>query len=428
MNSLVVSMRNHTGSTMRREDGQTLLMFVLFMVVLFAFVGLAVDLGFAYITRAKLSKGVDAAALAGMRSIGLGTAQAGLIASNAFAANYGTSGRDVAPPALTIAFSKVNGNSVLDVNASVSINTFFIRVLPVIGGSNWKTLTVGDAAESTRSTLIMSLVLDRSGSMNNNGGAQALPPAVTNFIAQFDDTTDYASQISFSPSASVDVPMTQPFIAKIQSAALALTFTTDTCSDEGLTNGMVQIATETNVVAQSVIRVMIFFTDGMANSFNYVLNCGPRDIGYNGPILFDPVTGNINNTGCTVPATLSSIDPTTGAITANAVDASGSSQASCIAMHYEAQNRAERIAWLARSQGYVIYCIGMGNPCGNCGECNNFFPVLNPVFLENLANTTDSQTYDPTQPVGDFAIATSSAQLSEVFQTVASKILLRLSR
>jgi Flp pilus assembly protein TadG len=400
---------------------------VLFMVVLFAFVGLAVDLGFAYITRAKLSKGVDAAALAGMRSIGAGTAQASLVASNAFAANYGTSGRDVAPPALTINFKKVNGNSVLDVNATVSINTFFIRVLPTIGGANWNTLTVGDAAESTRSTLVMALVLDRSGSMQSNGGSTALPPAVTNFIAQFDDTTDYASQISFSSAASVDVPMTQPFISQIQNAALALSFGGNTCSDEGLTNGMVQIGTETNVVAQSVIRVMIFFTDGMANTFNYVFNCGTRDIGYTGT-LYDPATGNVNNNGCTITGTIDSIDPTTGAITKNAVNTQGNN--SCDAMHYEAENRAERIAWLARSQGYVIYCIGMGNPGGNnLGECNDgVFPILNPIFLQDLANTTDSQTYDASQPVGDFAIAADSAQLAEVFQTIAAKILLRLSR
>jgi Flp pilus assembly protein TadG len=161
---------------MRREDGQTLLMFVLFMLVLFAFVGLAVDLGFAYITRAKLSKGVDAAALAGMRSIAQGTTQAGLVASNAFFANYGTSGRDVKPPALTVNFNKSSGNTVVTVSATVSINTFFIRVLPAIGQGNWSTLTVGESAQATRTALVMALVLDRSGSMKNNGGSKRYRP------------------------------------------------------------------------------------------------------------------------------------------------------------------------------------------------------------------------------------------------------------
>jgi hypothetical protein len=273
----------------------------------------------------------------------------------------------------------------------------------------------------------MALVLDRSGSMAQNNGSIDLPPAVTNFIALFDDQTDYASQVSFSSAASVDVAMTQPFIAKIQNAALAMNFNGDTCSDEGLTNGMAQIGLETNVTAQSIVRVMVFFTDGMANSFNYVFNCGDRDIGYNGPTLFDPVTGNTENTGCTIPPLISSISPTTGALTPNAVDTT-----SCVALHNEAENRAEWIAWLFRNQAtstqqYIIYCIGMGSP-GKQGECNNAFPVLNEAFLKEIANTTDSSTYNPAQPAGDFAIAEDASQLNDVFNTIAAKILLRLSQ
>ncbi len=141
----------------RSEDGQSLLMFVLFIIVLFVFIGLGVDMGFAYITRARLSKAVDAACLTGLRNLYQGQAQAGLIASNAFLTNYGASGRDVAPPALTISFTKVNKNIVVDIGATVSINTYFIRVFP-----QWRTLAVGSSGEATRADVIMSLVLDRS--------------------------------------------------------------------------------------------------------------------------------------------------------------------------------------------------------------------------------------------------------------------------
>ncbi len=424
-----LSLRNAIDRRKPGEHGQTLVLFLLMMVILFVFVGMGIDLGFAYITKAELSKGVDSAALSGMRNISQGTAAASLIASNAFAANYGKSGRDVSPPALTINFGTVNGNTVLNVSATVAINTFFIRVMPAIGLGNWNTLTVGESAQATRATLIMALVLDRSGSMAGNGGSTALPPAVTNFIALFDDTTDYASQVSFSSAASVDVSMGQPFISKIQSAALALNFNGDTCSDQGLTNGLAQINLETNVTAQgqNVVRVMVFFTDGIANTFNYVFDCGDRNIGYNGPTLFDPASGTNLNTGCTVPATLSSINPSNGVLTAGAVNADGTSQASCISMHDEAENRAEWIAYQARQQGYVIYAIGMGSP-GIQGECNNAFPTLNPAFLMDVANTTDSATYNPNQKVGDYAVAADAGQLNEVFQDIAAKILLRLSQ
>jgi len=54
--------------------------------------------------------------------------------------------------------------------------------------------------------------------------------------------------------------------------------------------------------------------------------------------------------------------------------------------------------------------------------------VVNPVFLKALANTSDSVNYNPNQPQGDFAIASDSSQLNDVFQTIAAKILLRLSQ
>ena len=66
------------------------------------------------------------------------------------------------------------------------------------------------------------------------------------------------------------------------------------------------------------------------------------------------------------------------------------------------------------------------SPAGECGD--GVFPILNPIFLKDLANTTDSATYDSSQPVGDFAIAANSGELQQAFNTIASKILLRLSK
>lgn len=215
---------------------------------------------------------------------------------------------------------------------------------------------------SSPTTVIMSLVLDRSGSMQSNGGSTALPLAVTNFISLFDDANDYVAMVSFSSAASVDVSMRQPFKMDIEAAALTMNFGGYTCSDQGLTNALAQNNTVALPSYIPVLKVIVFFTDGMANTFNYVFNCGPRNIAYSGPALYDPVTGNLANSGCTVPALLSSINPVTGQLTSNTVDASGNTQTSCVSMHNEAENRAERIAWLARSHGNTIFCIGLGAP------------------------------------------------------------------
>jgi hypothetical protein len=96
-------------------------------------------------------------------------------------------------------------------------------------------------------------------------------------------------------------------------------------------------------------------------------------------------------------------------------------------MHVEAEVRAERIAWLARNQGIIVYAIGLGDP-SESGECGGVFPVLNPDFLKNLANTPDSDTFNSNQPVGDYAIAETAGELDDVFQQIADKILTRLTQ
>jgi hypothetical protein len=266
-----------------------------------------------------------------------------------------------------------------------------------------------------RPSVIMSLVLDRSSDMLVYGETEILIPAVTNFISLFNNMTDYAAQVSFSSAASVDVPMEQPFITNIQNAALALDFGGYSCVDQGLTNALAQNNTVTTLPGQNVVKVIVLFTDGLANTFNYVFNCGPRNISYLDG-LFDPATGNSASSDCTIPAMLSSIDPFTGTIISNAV-----SSTSCVAMHNEAENRAERIAYLARSQGNTIFCIGLGNPSAP-GECNGAFPVLNPTFLEEIANTADSPTYNPSQPSGLSVIATNAAQLNAAVQSLALQV------
>jgi hypothetical protein len=267
-----------------------------------------------------------------------------------------------------------------------------------------------------RNHVVMSLVLDRSGSMLNDGGYATLAPAVSNFISSFDDGYDYAAQVSYSSAASVDVPMGQPFISNIETAAAALSFGGYTCSDQGLTNALAENNAVTLQPGENVAKVIVFFTDGMANTFNYVFNCGARNIDYNID-LWDPATGNLENSGCTVPPLLSSINPSTGGTTSNEVNTNG-----CVEMRDEAEDRAERIAYLARSQGITIYCIGLGNPASP-GECSGAFPVLDPVFLQNIANTPDSETYDSNQPVGLSVVATNAAQLNALFQTIAQQLL-----
>ena len=294
----------------RHERAQIFVLFAISLPVLILFMGLGVDLGFAFVTRANLSKAVDAAALAAMRNLNQGQAQATAIAQSAFNTNYGSGlGRDISPPVFNVAItSDANNNAVINVSATVTINTFFLRVL-----SGFKTLQVSSNAQATRPKLIMSLVLDKSGSMNLNGGAQALPPAVDNFLTYFDNATDQVADVSFSSVASVDVSIRTNFLNPITNAVNKMAFAGATYSQGGLLDGQAQINSVTVAPGANVVKVAVFFTDGWANTVEDTLNCPPSTllnfggcappeaaVGWCSGISFlDPVTGNGRSCGAT---------------------------------------------------------------------------------------------------------------------------------
>ncbi|HUI05736.1 MAG TPA: pilus assembly protein TadG-related protein [Verrucomicrobiae bacterium] len=424
-----------------KDTGQTLIMFVLFMLTLVAFVGLGIDLGFAYITRARLSKAVDAACLAGIRSYSsTAVAQATDIAKSAFQANYGTSGRDaVSPYPPKVLFDASGPNITLDVNATATINTFFIRVLPALfpGGPSWQTLTVGSHAQATRPNLIMSIVLDRSGSMGpvdqgGDGGMDALKATVPVFINHFDDVLDRASMISFSYAATVGFPMGRPFKDAITTAVNALTPVGWTASEQGLLKGWQQNESVTPQGDEKIVRVIVFFTDGLANTWqpSDLFKCGTIMRTNNvGPdlSLYDPVTG-AGVSGCSFPSCLHSINPPYGCVstTKNCDQGSGHNNVAS-GMYNEAEARAEYWAQQARLQGNVVYAIGLGDPNG-AKECGR--SPINPVFLQTVANDPNGPNFvgDGSQPQGIALIANSADELPQIFEQIASAILARLTR
>ncbi|MCX6907058.1 MAG: hypothetical protein NTY01_03335, partial [Verrucomicrobia bacterium] len=69
-----------------------------------------------------------------------------------------------------------------------------------------------------------------------------------------------------------------------------------------------------------------------------------------------------------------------------------------------------------RAAGQLVYCVGLGGGS------------VDVDMLKKAANTPDSSTYNPNQPVGECVIASSASELQLVFQQIASKILLRLTR
>ena len=77
---------------------------------------------------------------------------------------------------------------------------------------------------SARPKVIMSMVLDRSGSMTEDGGALAIQSAVPAFIGLFNNSFDEVALLSFSSNARIDVPIGHNFIAPIDSAVASMQF------------------------------------------------------------------------------------------------------------------------------------------------------------------------------------------------------------
>jgi Flp pilus assembly protein TadG len=424
----------HKAQLYGKKRGQVLLLFVFAMVFLILFLGLGIDLGFAYMTRSSLSKAVDAATLAGALHLGEGTAAATSMATNMFFENYQSSGRDVTNPVLNVTFTTdLSGTAYVNVSARTQIRTFFMRILP-----NWKTLTVGSSAQATRARAIICLVLDRSGSMGDSPGpgqqtgAQAMPAAVTNFLNYFSDNRDEVAMVTFDTTPSVDVQMPtsfppQPFKTAIRSKVISRfsPLGNVTFAQGGLTNGLVQIGRAPVNIGENVLKAVVFFTDGKANTFQDTLNCS------------SPEKVNISNGDTTT--TITFYDPSNGGSFCSR--ANNSTIGNCGSLHNicngvsqffsqssqawvpftaanvgaDAEYRAVQVANDMRANHIFVYSIGLG-------------ANIRQSFLRQIANYPPFTGYVPTPYDGKMLIAPDPSHMGAVFETVAREIALRLTR
>lgn len=399
--------------------GAILLLSIVAFLVLLLVLSLVIDGGLIYGRRAEVAKAVDAAAIAGINNYSQGESVAEQLARDLFAANYRMTSRDDRPPDVRVQFSlDPNGNERVDITAAAHLRPLFLQVIP-----GFSVFDVHATAQAQREKLVMSIVLDRSGSMNSNGGCIGLPPAVDTFVSFFDDNLDRAALVTFASNARVDVAMTRPFRTRIEDAVprnCAQDYNGFTFFDGGLRLAGLQNAGVVVGSGEQVLKVVVFFTDGLANTFEgtfpcsspQVLNLTSGDSGNNVTVL-DPVSGAVlcsSFDGGTIPCCpgLTTFPSITGG-TRSAVGPNAGHD-----VRQEAKDVALYRARQLRLAGNVIYTIGLGND-------------VDQEFLREIANDPASSTYDPSQPAGEFAFAPSAADLQDVFQVIARKILVRIS-
>jgi Flp pilus assembly protein TadG len=404
-----------------KESGQVLVLFALWLPLLCLFVGFGIDFGFGFLTKAQLAKAVDAASLAAMRNLGRGQTEATTIGLAEFALNSNAnSNLYVSAPSATITYSKdSSGEPIVNVAATAKIRTFFI------GLAGFHTLTVANFSQATRPPIILSLVLDRSGSMNDNGGAAALPGSVTDFLGYFIENTDQLGEESFSSIATNDVPITTAFQTPITNSVNGMAFGGATFAQGGLLDAQTQV-TGVSPLPTNAVQVVVFFTDGWANSIQATVagsqvnfgGCAPAEfaVGWcNGISCWNAANGgSIGGTVVSSPNTAVTCD---GASTFTATDTADLTNPASLTINNiadEADYRAVQLANTMRSQGITVYAVGLGDK-------------INTTYLQELANDPASPEYNANEPSGIFADAPTASDLDTAFQTIASKILLRLT-
>lgn len=402
------------GRRSRHVAGQTLVFFAIMLLMLMLVVGLTIDAATVYLSKASMDKAIDAASLTAVRNLYQGQARATQVAQAAFTANYRCGGQSTNSPVLNISYSTDSaGNTIVNILGTAVINPYFIRIVP-----RFQTFTVSALATATRAKLVMSLVLDRSGSMSNNGGASKLPSAVSTFISFFDDNMDKVSLVSFASTTNLNVSVRQPFKSAVTTAANALTFSGATYSEGGLKLAKKQNESVIIPAGENVLKVVVFFTDGLANTFqgtwptNKTYNVGGFDSGNTYAIL-NPSNGNqLPNSSTSYTGPSPSYCPTMSTF----VSTNGTTK-TCNGTNFrtEGQLRSLGTATEIRNANMLVFCIGLGSG-------------IDQDFLHKIANDTSSSTYDPTQLVGETVIASTASDLQTTFQQIAAKILLRLTR
>jgi uncharacterized membrane protein len=199
-----------------RQRGFAIVFYATMLMFVIGCVGLAVDVGTIYMIKARLSSAVDAAALAGGRSVNFANSVAqaqtnfATTVTQFFAANFPTGYfNSLGTATVTPSFNQetdANGNpsGVLDfkVTASVTAPTYFMNVF------NVHSINVASTGTASRRGVVLMLVLDTSASMNTPTTPTACDVMITaaqNFITLF-SPFDQIGLVTFDEGRAHDRP------------------------------------------------------------------------------------------------------------------------------------------------------------------------------------------------------------------------------
>ena len=211
----------------RGERGVVLILGVLSLGVIIPMVGISVDVGYLYASKARLQAAVDGASLAAARALNLGSSTAAQVSnakqnavnwfySNFQPGNWATTNTVMTTSTVQVYDDTTNPNlRHVDVTATTTVPTYFMKWL------NFNSTTITSKGFASRRDAVIMMVLDRSGSMclglaqpcNNTGACGPMKTAAKLFTGQFAAGRDYIGMVSFSDGTFVHSPPVQNFRA-----------------------------------------------------------------------------------------------------------------------------------------------------------------------------------------------------------------------
>ncbi|MEJ2340071.1 MAG: VWA domain-containing protein, partial [Gemmatimonadales bacterium] len=357
------------------ERGAILVFVAVSLVGIIGFSGLAIDLGRGYVTKVRLSRAVDAAAIEAAYNVRLGQTKAEQIGRSVAALNGIVDG--AGGTSLSLSFD-INGfgETTVTARASQSMGTTLGKIL----GHDKLDLSTEAVAAVPPVDLI--LVLDQSGSLGAQGAWGDLQAAADQFVRYFDDSLDQLGLVHFQIRANDAFDIDGLFTTSITNAIQSMNSAGDTNTGEGLRLALKQM--KSKVIRPRSAKVVVFFTDGRPTAFRDNINGQERVIAVR-RILTGNVRGLFDD-----PDNL----PMSQVATADDCDmvpvCYGWTEATV-----RAEARQKGLLWAdkIRSQGIVLYTIGLGNPSASD-------PIETPDigYLEQLANV--GGIVDANQPHG----------------------------
>lgn len=442
-------------ANLQRQRGAVVIMVAIALLLLLSVVGLVLDGGLAYMVKARLNAAVDSAAVAGARAVTSGNTQEQQIASaqaamdHFFAANIPSDYLMSKPRITSKSVQLDRGTVTVDVAAEAPMAVSLMGVL------GFTEMTPTARAQTIRRDLDMAFVVDTSGSLYSQRAS--VRAAAKSFLNKFNVTQDRVGLVHFAYGAEVDTPIRTSARGFDRSAMFghinAYNFTGSTAAVEGMWHARNQLngITEKN---RSVLRVIVFFSDGVPNSLGAILPfkafaspcssiAGVIDNGRNGLYRLDE-SEKSEILGCNVldaednalvknlPGGYNAHDPinvandptkhefqivtNTPRVVTSAFSSTNISRA--------ARNLPEAIAAKARDENIFVFTLGMGDDLkktydGEIGE----------NVLKCMANVADgpARCYNPNKPVGMYCYAATEADLTPCFSRLASAIL-RISK